>query len=89
MKLGNMEVAENQLLELTETFRDKYRVYMLLAYIEDEKQTQLKKKNRDYHQMQKYYEKARKLYTSSLEDYHMEDLEERMAELKEEGWFRS
>ncbi len=89
LKLGNMEVAENQLFELAETFRDKYRVYMLLAYIEDEKQTQLKKKNRDYHQMQKYYEKARKMYTSSLEDYHMEDLEERMAELKEEGWFRS
>lgn len=88
-KLGDYTAAEKLLLDMPDTFRNQYRVYMWLSYIEDEKQGQLKKKKRDYHQMQKYYEKARSLYSSSLEDYDMEDLEERMAQLKEEGWFKS
>lgn len=88
-KQSEYETAEQLLLDMTEVFRDQYRVYMWLSYIEDQKQEELKKGKRDYHQMQKYYEKARKLYSSSLGDYYMEDLEERMAELKEEGWFKS
>lgn len=85
--MGDNSTAEQLLLEMSDTFRDKYRIYMWLCYIEDEKQSQLKRKKRNYEQMEKYYNKAKKMYSSSIKDFYMEDLEERMSDLKEKGWF--
>lgn len=87
-RLGRDTTAENMLLNMSEVFRDKYRVYMWLCYIEDEKQSNRSDEAKDYQQMEKYYSKAKKLYSSATKDFYMDDLEERMNELKEEGWFK-
>lgn len=42
--------------------------------------------DRDYHQMQAYYEQAKELYSSKEQDMEMDMLENMMQELKDGGW---
>ena len=85
--MGQLEAAEKQLLQMEKDYPDDYRVYKRLAFLEADKQQQLENADRDYKQMNEYYQHAKKLYEKQKnEDMEMQALELQMQDVIDGGW---
>lgn len=78
--------AENLLLQMTEQYPERYEIFKRLAYLEADLQQMKENEDRNYDQMQKYYEKAKEIYSEKEQDMEMEMLERMMQELRDGGW---
>lgn len=86
-EMGDLKTAEEKLLELMERFPNNYRVYKRLSVLEVLKQEEKENIDRDYHQMQEYYDKAFELYEqSNVEDSEMDVLKAQMQNVVDGGW---
>ena len=85
--MGELEQAENWLMQMKESYPQRYEVYKRLAYLEADKQQKKSNESRNYKQMKKYYEQSIKLYSEELQDMEMQMLMNMMEELKNGGWF--
>lgn len=84
--LQKFEEAENLLLEMAESYPDRYEVYKRLAYLEADKQQEKENADRDYQQMLTYYEQALEQYPEEIQDAEMEMLKKMMQEIRNGGW---
>ena len=84
--LDLFDEAEEFLLRMTENYPKRYETYKRLAYLEADKQQMEKNEDRDYIQMQSYYEEAQKLYSGKEQDQEMDMLDIMMQELRDGGW---
>lgn len=84
--MDNFNMAEELLIELTKSYPDRYEVYKRLAYLEADRQQMKENNDREYGQMEVYYNKAVELYDESLNDIEMQTLEIMMQEVIEAGW---
>ena len=71
---------------MTKSYPDRYEVYKRLAYLEADRQQMKENNDREYGQMEVYYNKAVELYDESLNDIEMQTLEIMMQEVIEAGW---
>lgn len=78
--------AEKLLLEMAESYPDRYEVYKRLAYLEADRQQEKENIDRDYQQMLVYYEQAVERYSGKEQDMEMEMLEIMMQEITDGGW---
>lgn len=84
--INSFDEAEALLQQMAENYPQRYEIYKRLAYLEADKQQMKENEDRDYHQMQVYYEQAKELYSSKEQDMEMDMLENMMQELKDGGW---
>lgn len=84
--LGDFEEAEALLLQMAESYPERYEVYKRLAFLEADKQQMRANEDRDYKQMQVYYEKAKEKYSGKEQDLEMDMLDNMMQELVVGGW---
>ena len=86
--LGNFDDAEKLLLEMATSYPKRYETYKRLAFLEADRQQEKENADRNYRQMQEYYEKALLLYEKDGQDVdmEMEMLDTMMRELKSGGW---
>jgi len=78
--------AEEFYLQMAERYPERYDVYKRLAYLEADWQQTKENEDRDYSQMQMYYEKAKAAYSEKEQDMEMDMLDEMMQELEDGGW---
>lgn len=78
--------AEAMLLEMAESYPERYEVYKRLAYLEADKQQEKENIDRDYQQMLSYYEKAKAMYEGKEQDMEMEMLDVLMQNVRDGGW---
>lgn len=84
--MQQFDKAEELLLEMTESYPNRYEVYKRLAYLEaDRAQTQAET-DRDYRQMLAWYEEAIEKYSGQEQDEEMDRLELMIRELRDGGW---
>ena len=69
------------------TFYSKYGILCYSIFLEADKQQQLENADRDYKQMNEYYQHAKKLYEKQKnEDMEMQALELQMQDVIDGGW---
>lgn len=85
--LGELEKAEEILVELKQDYSNKYEIYKRIAYLEADKQQNKRNEERDYKKMKEYYEQAFSLYDDAIQDMEMEMLKNMMEEIEDGGWF--
>lgn len=78
--------AETMLLNMSEIYPERYEVYKRLAFLEADRQQEKDNIDRDYVQMQIYYEKAKEKYSDKEQDAEMDMLDIMMQEIREGGW---
>ena len=84
--LGDFEEAEVLLFQMADSYPERYEVYKRLAFLEADKQQMRENADRDYKQMQIYYEKAKEKYSGEEQDLEMDMLDNMMQELVVGGW---
>jgi serine/threonine-protein kinase len=84
--MGDFDRAEAVLLEMADSYPKRYEVYKRLAFLEADRQQTKDNADRDYTQMQSYYEEAVSRYDSDGQDLEMDMLEQMMQELRDGGW---
>jgi tetratricopeptide (TPR) repeat protein len=84
--MGEFESAQALLLEMADSYPKRYEVYKRLAFLEADWQQTKDNADRDYTQMQTYYEEAVSRYDSDEQDLEMDMLEQMMQELRDGGW---
>ena len=86
--MGQLDAAENTLLEAAKAFPDRYEIYRNLSFIESQKQMRFANEQRNYNTMLGYYEKASELYRKSGEqDQQMLQLDNMIQQARDGGWF--
>lgn len=85
--LDDFDEAESLLMEIAESYPQRYEVYKRLAYLEADRQQMKENEDRDYAQMRAYYEKAKDLYSGKEQDAEMDMLDGIMQDLEDGGWF--
>lgn len=85
--MQRFEEAETLLLQMAQSYPQRYEVYKRLAYLEADKQQSMENEDRDYGKMKEYYEEAEERYDESIQDTEMQMLDGMMQELKDGGWF--
>ncbi len=88
-KEGDLEAAEQILLEIQETYAEDYRWYKRAAFLEISKQESLEAAERDYTDFLQYYEQALALYGESDEDNEMAVLGVQYSEVEAAGYFEN
>ncbi len=88
-KEGDLEAAEQILLEIQETYAEDYRWYKRAAFLEISKQESLEAAERDYTDFLQYYEQALTLYGESDEDNEMAVLGVQYSEVEAAGYFEN
>lgn len=84
--IKRFDEAEELLLEMAESYPDRYEVYKRLSYLEADRQQEKENEDRDYRQMLTYYEQALERYSGKEQDVEMEKLEIMMQEIRDGGW---
>lgn len=84
--LKEFDQAEELLLEIAESYPERYEVYKRLAFLEADKQQEKENPDRDYQQLLAYYEQALEWYSGEEQDTEMEMLEVMMQEIRDGGW---
>ncbi|MCM1044740.1 MAG: protein kinase [Candidatus Gastranaerophilales bacterium] len=84
--MDRFDEAESLLLQMAEEYPERYEVYKRLAYLEADVQQTKENADRDYVQMQLYYERALEKYSGKEQDLEMDMLDGMMQELKDGGW---
>lgn len=86
--MDSFDEAEELLLQMAENYPQRYEIYKRLAYLEADRQQMKENEDRDYKQMQIYYEQAKERYLSKDQDQDMEMdmLDHMMQDLKDGGW---
>ena len=87
--MRDLENAESVFKEMLEMYPNRYEVYMLLAYLEADKQQEMDVTDREYQTMKSYYDEALKRYDLSIQDTRMSMLEKMMQDIVEGGWLVS
>lgn len=85
--MDNFDEAEATLLQMAESYPERYEVYKRLAYLEADRQQMKENAERDYAKMKEYYEKAKEKYSDKQQDMEMDMLDNMMKDLEEGGWF--
>ena len=85
--MERFDEAEELLLQMAESYPQRYEVYKRLAYLEADRQQSKENEERDYSRMRKYYEKAKEKYDGQPDDMEMQMLDSMMQELEDGGWF--
>lgn len=85
--MGQFSEAEEILLQLAESYPNRYEVYKRLAYLEADKQQKKAVLNRNYTKMKDYYSQAVSLYEVGTQDMEMDMLNRMIQELMLGGWF--
>ena len=80
--------AEKLLKDVLSEYGEQYEVYMKLALLCVKQENEKEKSQRDYHTLETYYNKAKKLYEKDEEQENLEmvQLERIVKELKTQGW---
>lgn len=88
IKAGQYEKAENILNEAEEKYDGYYRVYMLYAFVELEKQNSIPSSDREYETFAKYYKKAEDAYKDEKKqnDGDMDMLKDYYNDVVNSGW---
>lgn len=73
---------------MAEQYPERYEILKRLAYLEADVQQMKDNADRDYSQMQIYYEKAKEMYSEKEQDMEMDMLDRMMQELREEGGYK-
>lgn len=84
--MGRFKDAEEMLMMMAEDYPERYEIYKRLAFLEADIQQMNANEDRDYKQMQMYYERAKEKYFVEEQDMEMEILEKMMQELRDGGW---
>ena len=84
--MDRFDEAEDFLLQMAEQYPERYEILKRLAYLEADVQQMKDNADRDYSQMQIYYEKAKEMYSEKEQDMEMDMLDRMMQELREGGW---
>jgi serine/threonine-protein kinase len=84
--LGEFDEAEKLLLQMAADYPKRYEPYKRLAYLEADKQQLIENADRDYRQMQEYYNEAVEKYSGNEQDMEMDMLDNMMQELRDGGW---
>lgn len=85
--MNRFDDAENLLLQMVESYPERYEVYKRLAYLEADRQQEKDNINRDYNKMRDYYNLAKDKYSEEKQDMEMSMLDNMMQELEDGGWF--
>lgn len=85
--MERFDEAEALLLQMAESYPERYEVYKRLAYLEADRQQSKDNEDRDYSRMREYYEKAKEKYDGQPDDMEMQMLDSMMQELRDGGWF--
>lgn len=85
--MERFDEAEALLLQMAESYPERYEVYKRLAYLEADRQQSKENEDRDYSRMREYYEKAKEKYDGQPDDMEMQMLDSMMQELEDGGWF--
>lgn len=85
--MERFDEAEELLLQMAESYPQRYEVYKRLAYLEADRQQSKENEERDYSRMREYYEKAKEKYDGQPDDMEMQMLDSMMQELEDGGWF--
>lgn len=87
---GEYERAAEVLAGMEDVFPNDYRVPMRQAYLEADRQSQIKNELRDYSLVKEYYELAAELYEKNMgsggSDPEMQQLDELISTLRLHGW---
>ena len=84
--MDRFDEAEDFLLQMAGQYPERYEILKRLAYLEADRQQMKDNADRDYSQMQTYYEKAKEMYSEKEQDMEMDMLDRMMQELKDGGW---
>lgn len=85
--MDSFDEAEALLQQMAGNYPQRYEIYKRLAYLEADRQQVKENEERDYGQMQRYYEQAKERYPSKEQDLEMDMLDQMMQDLQAGGWF--
>lgn len=84
--MQQFDMAEDMLLMMADKYPERYEVYKRLSFLEADRQQEKENADRNYTQMQTYYEQAVQKYAGKEQDMEMDMLAEMIQELKDGGW---
>lgn len=85
--MDSFDEAEALLQQMAGNYPQRYEIYKRLAYLEADRQQMKENEERDYRQMQLYYEQAKERYSPKEQDPEMDMLDQMMQDLQAGGWF--
>jgi len=90
MSVGQFDNAAEILIKMADAFPNEYRVPMLQAYLEADRQFKIANELRDYSVTKQYYDLAVRLYNANLKpgmsDPEMQQLDSTIEQLRRENW---
>ncbi len=84
--MQQFDLAEDMLLMMADKYPERYEVYKRLSFLEADRQQEKENADRNYMQMQTYYEQAVQKYAGKEQDMEMDMLAGMIQELKDSGW---
>lgn len=86
IKINELTRAENIIAKRGDKFGEDYDYYKMMAILEAHKQAKISENNRNYAKFSDYYDHAKAMYDSSLDDSEMEALDNIYNQIRAGGW---